>query len=170
MICISYDKNNTECSLDVILSITWWSHDTIYIYFHNRQNFEPAISGLLGSAAKCKVEYAIEQRDSSSYTLYFLDVEQGMTGGRLATGWHRLAKRCYHIFLNNYSALAQGKLTEVSLKVFHLCTLKSLSILTKQGKRMDNLKEKFYMHKITSFLFINSEKCLISLKPQQLCH
>lgn len=49
MVCRSYDKGNTESSLDGILSITWWLPDTISVRVLNRQNFEPAISGLLGS-------------------------------------------------------------------------------------------------------------------------
>lgn len=49
MVCRSYDKSNTESSLDGILSITWWLRDTISVRVLNRQNFEPAISGLLGS-------------------------------------------------------------------------------------------------------------------------
>lgn len=101
-----------------------------------------------------------------------LDVGHGTTGGRFATGWHTLAKSCYQIFLNNYLALAQGKLTKVSLEVFVPCILKSLPIVAKQKKSTGNLKEKFYMHKITkSHLPIcQCWKVLVSLKAQLLKH
>lgn len=80
---------------------------------------------------------------------------------KFATARHTMAKRCYQTFLNNYLALAQGKLTKVSLKVFLLCILKSFAIVTKQRQKTDNLKEKCYMPKTMK---LNLLTCLKTLK------
>lgn len=67
-------------------------------------------------------------------------------------------------------SLTQGRLTKVSLKVFLLCILKSLPIVPKWRKKGGNWKESSTCIRLQNpiCLFVNTGKCLVSLK--QLWH